>query len=395
MRAKITSTFKLNVLLALAASGSALAQTAVMPVDANNGYSVPAPLLRPPAVSEINGKVDYSGGEMDSYEGHNFSASVTLPVSHQFGFQADALYSTVSSLNFVGGAGHLFWRNPSHGLLGLTGGYLYRDGFDSVDSYQVGAEGQLYWRQFTFGFFGGIGSIDYRYSAPFIDANPTRFVGRVSADYYPLENLRVGGSFTSAYRDYFGKAEAEYQLPINGLALTAEAAWGNYGYDHWLFGVRYYFGGKKSLRDRQRQDDPPSLMPQMIQTLGVYGAEYNRKMNNYIATLKNNVISIGGTPTGGGTGGGYGNTLTIGGILVNGGVSNGGTTYGSGATITINGGTIVNGGTLANNVGGQNFVNDGTGRNGGTILTGGTLNVGNGGVNNLNPIATYVFPGGQ
>jgi len=253
-----------------------------------------ASLRQPPAVSEINGRVDYSGGNMNSAEGHNFSGSITLPVSHQFGFQADALYSRISDLNFYGGAGHLFWRNPDHGLLGLTGGYLYRDGFESVDTFQAGAEGELYWRQFTFGFFAGLGSIDYQYSAPFIDTNPTRFIGRVSADYYPIDNLRVGAFFTSAFKDYFGKAEAEYQLPINGLALTGEVALGNHGYDHWLLGVRYYFGGKKTLRDRQRQDDPRGLMPQILQSLGVYGAEFNRKENAYLAAHPSSSGSSGG-----------------------------------------------------------------------------------------------------
>ncbi len=253
-----------------------------------------ASLRQPAAVSEVNGKVDYAGGNMNSAEGHNFGGSITLPVSRQFGFQADALYSHISDLNFYGGAGHLFWRDPNTGLLGLTGGYLYRDGFDSIDTFQVGAEGELYWRQFTFGFFGGVGSIDYQYSAPFIDTNPTRFVGRVSADYYPIDNLRVGASFTTAFRDSLGKGEIEYQTPINGLALTAEAAIGDHGYDHWLLGVRYYFGGKKSLRERQRQDDPRSLMPQILHSLGVYGAEFNRKMSSYIAAHPSSSGSSGG-----------------------------------------------------------------------------------------------------
>lgn len=279
-----------------AAAHAIQAQSSPLASTRTNDQFVVTSSLRQPAVSEINGNVDYAGGNMNSAEGHNFSGRLTLPISQQFGFQADALYSRISDLNFYGGAGHLFWRNPDHGLLGLTGGYLYRDGADSVDTFQAGAEGELYWRQFTFGFFGGLGSIDYQYSAPFIDTNPTRFVGRVSADYYPLENLRIGASFTSAFKDYFGKAEAEYQLPIQGLALTAEAALGNHGYDHWLLGVRYYFGGKKSLRDRQRQDDPPSLMPQMLHSLGVYGAEFNRKMNTYLAS-RPILLSGSGGPT--------------------------------------------------------------------------------------------------
>jgi hypothetical protein len=286
-----------GIALASATAGKVQAQTTptVLPSSGKqDDFAMSASLRQPAAISEVNGKVDYAGGNMNSAEGHNFGGSITLPVSHSFGFQADALYSRISDLNFYGGAGHLFWRNPNTGLLGLSGGYLYRDGFDSIDTFQVGAEGELYWRQFTFGFFAGIGSINYQYSAPFIDTNPTRFVGRVSADYYPLENLRVGASFTSAFRDNLGKGEIEYQTPINGLALTAEAAIGDHGYDHWLLGVRYYFGGKKSLRNRQRQDDPRNLMPQILHSLGVYGAEYNRKMISYIAANPPSAGSSGG-----------------------------------------------------------------------------------------------------
>jgi hypothetical protein len=259
------------------------AQTSSSVSTSTNDQFVVTSSLQQPAVSQINGKLDYAGGNMNSSMANNFGGSISLPVSHQFGAQADALYSRISDLNFYGGAGHFFWRDPSIGLLGLAGGYLHRDGADDINTFQIGAEGELYWHQFTFGFSGGIGSIDYRYSAPFIDTNPTRFVGRISADYYPLENLRIGASFTSAFEDYFGKIEAEYQLPLPGLALTAEGAWGNHGYDHWLVGVRFYFGSKKSLRDRQRQDDPPSLMPQILDSLGVYGAEFNHKMDVYLA----------------------------------------------------------------------------------------------------------------
>ena len=233
-----------------------------------------------PAVSEFNGKLSYEGGDMNSATGNNVDGSVTIPVAHQFGFQADGLYSRIGSLGFYGGAGHFFWRDPGIGLLGLTGGYLYRSG---VDTYQVGAEGEYYLGRFTLGFFGGVGSISYANPAPFIDTNPTRFVGRLSASYYVLDDLRVGVSYTTAYRDSLYKADLEYQTPITGLALLAEGARGDHGYDHWLLGVRYYFGAKKSLRDRQRQDDPPGLMPQILQTLGLYGAEFNRKGIDYIA----------------------------------------------------------------------------------------------------------------
>lgn len=274
---------RLCLLLPLIASSAAVhAQTSNPTPEASDK---PNPFktdiaLRPPAVEEINGKVSYAGGGMNSAEGHHFDGSITFPLARQFGFQADALYSHIGSLDFYGGAGHLFWRNPDFGLIGVTGGYLTRSG---VDTFQVGAEGEYYLDRFTFGFFAGAGSISYDHSAPLIDTNPTRFIGRVSADWYALEELRLGVSCTTAFRNNLVKGEAEYQTPIRGLAVTAEVAVGDHHYDHWLLGVRYYFGGNKSLRDRQRRDDPRGLMPQILHGLGVYGAEYNRKGRAYAA----------------------------------------------------------------------------------------------------------------
>jgi hypothetical protein len=247
-----------------------------------------------PAVSSVNGNVDYAGGLMNSYAGHNFEGSIAFPITHQFGFQADSLYSRISNLDFYGGAGHLFWRNPDFGLLGITGGYLHRNGIDPIDTFQIGMEGEYYFRRFTFDMFAGAGQISYANPAPFIDTNPTRFIGRMSAGYYPINDLLVRASYTTAFRNNLASGNLEYQTPIRGLALTAEAALGNHGYDHLLFGVRYYFGGKKSLRDRHRQDDPRGLTHEMLTDLGLYGAEFSHKQNAYIAAHSGAGSSSGG-----------------------------------------------------------------------------------------------------
>ncbi|HMP84300.1 MAG TPA: hypothetical protein PKA41_16500 [Verrucomicrobiota bacterium] len=217
---------------------------------------------------------------MNSYEGHNFGGSISFPLCRQFGFQADGLYSSIGCEDFYGAAGHLFWRNPKYGLLGVAGGYLYTDG---VDTYQIGGEGEYYLGRFTLGCFAGVASIDYDNSAPFIDTSPTCFIGRFSADCYVLDDLRLGVSYTTSFDNNLFRADAEYQTPLRGLALTAEVATGDYDYDHWLLGVRYYFGDKNSLRDRQRRDDPRSLMPQILYALGVYGAEFNDKGKSFVA----------------------------------------------------------------------------------------------------------------
>ncbi len=116
-----------------------------------------------------------------------------------------------------------------------------------------------------------------------------------------MSNLLVSTSYTTAFRDNLVKGNLEYQTPIRGLALTAEAALGNNGYDHLLFGVRYYFGANKSLRERHRQDDPPGLMHQILYGLGLYGAEFNRKEKAYLQAHP-------GTGSTGNSGGDYGET---------------------------------------------------------------------------------------
>jgi hypothetical protein len=95
--------------------------------------------------------------------------------------------------------------------------------------------------------------------------------------------------------------DAEYQTPIRGLALTAEADYGDRAYHQWLIGARYYFGSNKTLRDRQRQDDPPGFMQQILQGLGLYGADFNHKAGEYLAAH----------PGSGSGGGGYGWGITI------------------------------------------------------------------------------------
>jgi hypothetical protein len=238
------------------------------------------PSLRQPAVSELNGKIGYSGGTMESEPGHNFEGSISVPLGEQTGVQIDALYSRISGEDFGGGAGHWFWRNPETGLLGLAGGALWREG---VRTYQVGAETAYYWGPITLSAFAGAGSIHYGDSTPFIDTKPVDFVGRIAIDWYLSDNLRLGVSAMSAFANELYRIEAEYQTPIRGLAVTAEAATGSHDYDHCLVGVRWYLGGDKSLLSRQRQDDPPSLVPQILHGLGLYGAEYSSAGRQFLA----------------------------------------------------------------------------------------------------------------
>lgn len=257
---------------------SILLVAAAFPVWAEEAKTTEASLSMP-AVSSVNGKVEYSGGWMESEEGHNFAGSITLPVGERFGIQADGLYTRVSGRDFFGGAGHFFWRDPNIGLVGLSGGGVQTDGV--LHSYQGLMEAEYYFSRVTVGVLAGVGRISYDDPAPFIDTNPTKFVSTFSLNWYACDNLRLGASYSYLFDNQLGQVEAEYQTPWRGLCLTAEYARGENSYDHALLGVRFYFGKDKSLKARQRQDDPPSLARHILTGVGLYGAESNRKWREF------------------------------------------------------------------------------------------------------------------
>ena len=201
---------------------------------------------------------------MNSHTGDNISAGLFFPpVGHQFGFQADALCNRVSDADFYGAAGHFFWRKPDMGLLGVTGGYLYPE----RRGYVSGRRGRrILSRAVHLGRVCGLRLHQLR--EPRADSStltPTALSGAFPWIIMRWIDLRLGVAYLSAFADNLVKAQIEYQTPIRGLALTAEGGGGDNGDHFWLFGARYYFGGDKTLRDRQRQDDPPGLMPQILQ----------------------------------------------------------------------------------------------------------------------------------
>lgn len=246
-----------------------------------------------PAVSGFNGKVDYSGGWMDSLEEYNLSGSITLPLTKHFGLQADGLFSHLPAeisdggtsyrpkQDFFGGAGHFFWRNPEIGLVGLVGGGLKNE--HEFTSYQTLLEAEYYFPRVTVGAMAGVGHISYGFSSTInsilknyfgIDPEPTLFVGTLSLNWYALDNLRVGASYSYLLENHLGKLEAEYQTSWKGLCLTAEYAQGENRYDEAFFGIRFYFGKDKSLKARHREDDPPSLTRHLMTTVWLYEAEF-------------------------------------------------------------------------------------------------------------------------
>jgi hypothetical protein len=233
------------------------------------------------AVSDINGRIGYLGGSMAEDPGHNAFGSFSVPVAQNFGFQADGLYTHVSDRDFYGGGGHLFWRDWDTGLLGVTGGTVQSH---FVDSSLGGVEGEYYWGRLTFTAGLGAAHIGYNASVPFIATSVTDFYATAGLRYYLLDDLMFGATYLHLFDNELGVGQIEYQTPLPGLSLLAEAAVGSHGYDHVLLGAQLYLGTNKSLIRRHREDDPPSIVRQILDGIGVYGAEYNQRGREYAAS---------------------------------------------------------------------------------------------------------------
>lgn len=210
-----------------------------------------------PAVSRPNGKVAFRGGAMDDEASGLAQFSYSLPVGHAFGIQFDGLAGLVDD-DGVGGAGlHLFWRNPSKGLLG---GYVSANTIGGDDFYRFLGEAHAYRGRFSLEGAAG-------WEEAGLDSGAF-WLGQVG--FYPKQNLRltVGALYTHwADGDHFapgtlGKVGLEYQVRSDdrrAVALFAEGRFGDDYYAAWT-GVRFYFGDDKSLLRRHREDDPAAYI---------------------------------------------------------------------------------------------------------------------------------------
>jgi len=72
-----------------------------------------------PAVSETNAKLSAAGGSVDGDGTGLVTGSVSTGLGQSYGLQLDAAYGNISGDDLFAGGAHLFWRDPSVGLLGL------------------------------------------------------------------------------------------------------------------------------------------------------------------------------------------------------------------------------------------------------------------------------------
>lgn len=210
-----------------------------------------------PAVDGVNAKVSILGA-VDGVNGFGAAGAVTFPIGHHFGFQVDGVAAHVETdligdIDVYATAAHLFWRDPSVGLLGLYGDVAHLDILNGLNFYTGGIEGALYLGQFTLHGLAGINDGDL------ID---TGFFSRARFSYYPIDDLElhIGLSYTQDRSHFLYGAEWAFannasvtpSLFVNGTLSESGDSGAVFA------GLRFYLGQHdKSLLRRHREDDPP------------------------------------------------------------------------------------------------------------------------------------------
>lgn len=257
IRAAVAAAGALNALLAISA------HAADMPTKA------PAMAGCAQAVDGVNGKVGAQGGTFNDKTLYGGEGSLSVPLGCEFGFQFDGSGGSFNDASIFSVGGHLFWRNPNIGLLGLYGSYAHWDQFTGVTANHVGPEAEWYIGRWT---IQGVAGVEFGNTASGqIGANivtydiGTRFFDQINFGYYLTDNLKV----YLGHRYLGGKnavaAGGEWGLPLGNGAMGSLFAEGRYGEDNatgvWG-GIRFYFGQKdKPLIRRHREDDPVDWNP--------------------------------------------------------------------------------------------------------------------------------------
>ena len=230
---------------------------------------LPQPL---PAVDGINAKIDGYGGGANHGDGfYGTTGSLSVPLGQQWGAQLDGRAQSADGIGAYGAAGHLFWRDPSIGLVGVYGSYWHWNGRElrelghiSTNTSAIAAQGEYYAGRWTLSGIAGVEmvSVDAPVALGALSV-PNRFFDTIRASYYVTDNFRlsIGHVYTSARHGVTLGAEHGFALGGGRMAsLFAQARFAEEGHNSVLGGLRIYFGQRdKSLIDRHRQDDPAAF----------------------------------------------------------------------------------------------------------------------------------------
>ena len=248
----------------------------LMPMTASaadlNKARAPVPAAYAPAVDGVNWKFGGLGGSLADRPIYGAQGAVTIPLAGQYGFQLDGAVGSFDDRFFGIVAGHLFWRNPAQGLVGVYVSHTHWDQFTGLHVTQVGGEAEAYFGPFT---IQGIAGVETGNSASgnvgglleTYDVG-TRFFDKINLSYYLNDNLKV----FAGHRYQGGKNAlalgGEWAFRLNGPVMGALFVEGRVGENDFRGiwgGLRVYYGqNDKTLVQRHRQDDPNWWIPESL-----------------------------------------------------------------------------------------------------------------------------------
>ena len=221
-----------------------------------------------PAVSSINSKASIFSGD-DGLSG--ILGSVTFPLSHSWGAQVDIATANhdFGDISFVGG--HLFWRQPETGLLGILGS-KHLSSFGDTD--ELGFQAEKFFTNFTLrtelgyqSYSRGVLNVSNGQSlSPEVIRNSR---GRLSEDehfwalkgnwYLTDEIVAYVTTERSIGRNGDTSIGFEWQIGSAdqaGYSIYSEVKDVDGQGKQSMIGLRVYFDGKKNLKMRHRTADP-------------------------------------------------------------------------------------------------------------------------------------------
>jgi hypothetical protein len=223
-----------------------------------------------PAVDGLNGKAEFFGGSLSNLSLWAGAGAVSIPLAGQYGLQIDGMLGNLGSDGIGGVGGHLFWRNPASGLLGIYASHTHWDRAGGLGITHVGAEAAAYLGRMTIGVVAGVetGNSQSETANGIITTFDvhTRFWDKLDFSYYPVDDLKLSIGHRHFGGRNAGALGAEWGFGIGrGMmaSLFAEGRVGEQDYKGIWGGLKVYFGQRdKTLIRRHREDDPDILMPE-------------------------------------------------------------------------------------------------------------------------------------
>lgn len=254
------------------------ALTAACPVVCGAAFATDAaPVLTGlPAVSVVSGSVGLQVGNLVQDRSFGGFVTIVAPLGSSFGVQVDGGLGSAQGSSYDASGAHLFWRDPSVGLLGGYASYLRWNALDTYPADEplrgvfdirgarvgkAGVQGEVYIDRLT---LKGLGAYQF--------GSFNGFAAKGVLAYYVLDNLRVDFMVNRVKGSGRNGSLGVEWAPTDRAPLTLFARAGlNQDRDiRVLGGLQVYFASaNKSLIRRHREDLVASDLPDnLFQTIG-------------------------------------------------------------------------------------------------------------------------------